>query len=250
VPFFIGCLILPMIFYIRSRLEETPEFARRTVRPSFGQILASIARNWTLVLTGTLIVVMTTVSFYLITVYTPTFGKSVLKLSATDALAVTFCVGLSNFIWLPTMGALSDRVGRMPIMATMAVFTILTAYPALSWLVSAPSFDRMLAVELWLSFLYASYNAAALPAIAELMPVEVRAVGFSLAYSLATAIFGGFTPMVSTWLIARTGDKASAGWWMAGAAVCGLAASAALFSRRRTTGHPVSFPAGRSSRRV
>lgn len=235
VPFFIGCLILPMIFYIRSRLEETPAFARRTVRPSFGQILASIARNWTLVLTGTLIVVMTTVSFYLITVYTPTFGKSVLKLSATDALAVTFCVGLSNFIWLPTMGALSDRVGRMPIMATMAVFTILTAYPALSWLVSAPSFDRMLAVELWLSFLYASYNAAALPAIAELMPVEVRVVGFSLAYSLATAIFGGFTPMVSTWLIARTGDKASPGWWMAGAAVCGLAASAALYRRRRTS---------------
>ncbi len=59
-----------------------------------------------------LLVVMTTVSFYAITVYTPTFGKSVLQLSTTDSLVVTFCVGLSNFIWLPVMGALSDRVGR------------------------------------------------------------------------------------------------------------------------------------------
>ena len=53
-----------------------------------------------------MMVIMTTVSFYLITVYTPTFGKSVLKLSAADGLIVTICVGLSNFIWLPIMGVI------------------------------------------------------------------------------------------------------------------------------------------------
>ena len=60
-------------------------------------------------------VIMTTVSFYLITVYTPTFGKSVLKLSAADSLIVTICVGISNFIWLPVMGSFRpDRIGRRP----------------------------------------------------------------------------------------------------------------------------------------
>jgi MFS transporter, MHS family, citrate/tricarballylate:H+ symporter len=60
----------------------------------------------------------------------------------------------------------------------------------------------MLAAELWLSFLYGSYNGAMVVALTEVMPVQVRTVGFSLAYSLATAIFGGFTPAISTWLIA------------------------------------------------
>lgn len=53
---------------------------------------------------GMMLVSMTTVSFYLITVYTPTFGKSVLKLSTIDALVVTFCVRISNFIWLAGTG--------------------------------------------------------------------------------------------------------------------------------------------------
>jgi MHS family citrate/tricarballylate:H+ symporter-like MFS transporter len=216
IPFFVGCMILPFVFYIRRSLLETEEFLARKVRPTFTQILHSMARNWPLIVAGMMMVVMTTVSFYLITVYTPTFGKSVLKLSATDALLVTFCVGLSNFILLPVMGALSDRVGRWPLLVTFTVLTLLTAYPVLSWLVAAPSFDRMLATELWLSFLYASYNGAAVVALTEVMPPHVRTVGFSLAYALATAIFGGFTPLVSTWLIKVTGDHAAPGYWMSG----------------------------------
>ena len=229
VPFFVGCMILPFVFYIRRSLLETEEFLARKVRPTFAEILQSMMRNWQLVVAGMMMVVMTTVSFYLITVYTPTFGKSVLKLDATDALIVTFCVGLSNFILLPIMGALSDRVGRWPLLVGFTVLTLLTAYPALSWLVSAPSFQRMLATELWLSFLYASYNGAAVVALTEVMPPHVRTVGFSLAYALATAIFGGFTPLVSTWLIKVTGDHAAPGYWMSGAALCGLMATILLY---------------------
>jgi len=57
------------------------------------------------------------------------------------------------------------------------------------------------------------------------MPVDVRTAGFSLAYSLATAIFGGFTPAISTYLIQVTGNRAVPGLWLSFAAVCGLAAS-------------------------
>jgi MHS family citrate/tricarballylate:H+ symporter-like MFS transporter len=123
------------------------------------------------------------------------------------------------------MGALSDRVGRWPLLAGFTLLTLVTAYPALAWLVAAPTFGRMLAVELWLSVLYASYNGAAVVALTEIMPAHVRTVGFSLAYALATAVFGGFTPAVSTWLIQLTGDKAAPGLWMSGAAACGLAAT-------------------------
>ncbi|MGJ7917823.1 MFS transporter [Massilia sp. LXY-6] len=229
IPFFIGCSIIPVVFTIRSSLQETAEFKARKHHPAFREVLRSIADNWNLVLLGMMLVVMTTVSFYLITVYAPTFGKNVLKLSAAESLLVTFCVGLSNFIWLPVMGALSDRIGRWPLLVVFTVLPILSAHPVLSWLVHAPSFGHMLAAELWLSFMYASYNGATVVALTEIMPPEVRTVGFSLAYSLATAIFGGFTPVVSTWLIQFTGDKAAPGYWMAAAAACGLVAALLIY---------------------
>ena len=126
---------------------------------------------------------------------------------------VTFCVGLSNFIWLPVMGAVSDRIGRRPVLLVFSALTLLTAYPALAWLVAAPTFGNMLMVLLWLSFLYGSYNGAMVVALTEIVPAEVRTAGFSLAYALATALFGGFTPLVSTWLIEATGNRAAPATW-------------------------------------
>jgi len=230
VPFFIGCLIVPAIFVIRRSLQETEEFLNRKHRPSAPEIFRSILDNWRIVLLGVLLVTMTTVSFYLITVYTPTYGKSVLKLSETDSLLVTLCVGISNFFWLPVMGAVSDRIGRRPVLLTFTALTILTAYPALSWLVADPSFSKMLMVLLWLSFLYASYNGAMVVALTEIVPASVRTAGFSLAYSLATAL-GGFTPYISTQLIQLTGDKAAPGMWMTFAAACGIVATLLVYRR-------------------
>ena len=93
------------------------------------------------------------------------------------------------------------------------------------WLVREPSFSRLLEVELWLSFLYGSYNAAMVVFLTEIMPVEVRTTGFALAYSAATAVFGGFTPALSTYLIHVTGNNAIPGLWLSFAATCGLVAA-------------------------
>jgi MFS transporter, MHS family, citrate/tricarballylate:H+ symporter len=243
IPFFIGCLIVPFVFVIRRSLQETDEFLARTHRPAAGEIFRSMIRHWQIVAAGTLLVVMTTVSFYLITVYTPTFGRNVLHLSAADSLIVTFCVGLSNLFWLPVMGSLSDRIGRRPILVTFTVLTILTAYPAIAWLVTVPTFGKMLTVELWLSFLYGSYNGAMIVALIEVMPFDVRTSGFSLAYSLATALFGGFTPAVSTWLIEVSGDKAAPAIWMSSAALCGLSATWLLYRSNAASEPALLIPA-------
>jgi MFS family permease len=243
VPLLVGCAILPFLFMIRRSLQETAEFAARRQRPTPREILRTTAASWRVVGAGVLLVTMTTVSFYTITAYTPTFGHSVLKLGAGPSLGVTLCVGLSNLVWLPVMGALSDRVGRRPILAASALLVVLTAYPAMSRLVAAPSFGRLLAVELWLSFLYASYNGAMIPYLTELMPVRVRTAGFSLAYSLATAVFGGFTPAISTWLIHLTGNRAMPAVWMSCAACCGVGAVALTRNARAGAAEAVE-PAG------
>ncbi len=221
-----GCMLLPFLYFMRRSLEETPDFLARRSQPGASSIVRSVFRNWRVVLLGVMMSTMTTVTFYLVTTYTPTFGSAVLHLAPTGILFVTLCVGACNFTVLPLSGALSDRIGRLPILIACTVAAILTAYPALWWLTTAPSIPRLLAVELWLAFLYAAYNGAMAVRLTEIMPAEIRTSGFSLAYSTATAIFGGFTPAICTWLIHVTGNRAVPGLWMSLAAVFGLIAVA------------------------
>ncbi|MDZ7279929.1 MFS transporter [Pantoea eucrina] len=238
IPFLFGCLIVPFIFVLRRKLEETQAFSARRHHLAMGDVFKVLVKNWPVVIAGMLMVAMTTTAFYLITVYAPTFGKKVLMLSASDSLLVTLLVAISNFIWLPIGGALSDRFGRKAVLVAMTLLALATAYPALTLLASAPSFSMMLSVLLWLSFMYGLYNGAMIPALTEIMPAEVRVAGFSLAYSLATALFGGFTPVISTALIEYTGDKASPGYWMSFAALCALVATLYLYRRRALTLQP------------
>ena len=225
IPMIIGCAIVPLIFWFRRSLEETKVFSRRKHHPKGREILRILASNWQLVLLGMMLSTMTTTAFYTITAYTPTYGHEALKLAVRDNLIVTLCVGLSNFIWLPIGGAISDRIGRRPLLILMPLLAILTAYPAMLWLVAAPSFSKLLLVLLWFSFFYGAYNGAMIPFLAEIMPPEVRTAGFSLAYSLATAIFGGFTPAVCIWLIEISGNRASPALWLSSAAAISLAAA-------------------------
>ena len=223
VPLAIGCAVVPLLFLLRRDLRESPGFETRVQRPGFGAIAGRMWRGRTSIAVGMALVLMTTVSFYLITAYTPTFG-TLLHLPQRANLLVTAGVGASNLVWLPLMGALSDRIGRKPILIACTVLAILTAYPAMAWLTASPSIVRLIAVELWLSAIYASYNSAMVVYLTEIVPPQVRASGFSLAYSLATAI-GGFTPFAVTWLIGRTHDLAIPGAWLTVAAILSLAAT-------------------------
>ena len=232
LPLALGCAVVPFLFLLRRRLRETDAFAARTEAPSLAAIGRALWAGRGAVAGGVALVLMTTVSFYMTTAYTPTFGK-LLHLAARDNLWVTAGVGASNLVWLPVMGALSDRIGRRPILIACTVLMILTAYPAMHWLAAAPSLSRLVAVELWLSALYASYNSAMVVYLTEVVPPAVRASGFSLAYSLATAV-GGFTPFIVTWAIHATANLAIPGLWLSLAAVASLLAT--LFAHRRAPG--------------
>lgn len=236
IPFFIGCSIIPFLFILRRSLQETEVFRAQVRHPSLREVYASVTQNFGIVLAGMFMVALTTSTFYLITVYTPTYGRAVLHLTAKDSLLVTLCVAISNFVWLPIGGAISDRVGRKPLLVGASALAIAAAYPALHWLAAEPSFGRMLQVLLFYSFVYGIYNGAMVVALTEVMPLQVRVVGFSLAYSLATAIFGGFTPVISTWLVQQTGDKGSPAWWITFAATCAMISALVLYRRTAVAG--------------
>src|SRR6202049_1362677 len=143
VPFMIGCLIVPLLFWLRRSLAETEAFLARKHHPGISEIFASLATSWKIVVIGMMLSTMTTVCFYLITAYTPTYGIEVLHLTNRQSLMVTMWVALSNFIWLPIGGAISDKVGRRPMLILCSAAAIATAYPAMLWLVDSPSNVRL-----------------------------------------------------------------------------------------------------------
>ena len=228
IPLLVGSMMIPFVMFMRRSLEETEDFLKRKHHPGVREILQTVGANWRLVVLGMMLSIMTTVTFYMITAYMPTYGNSVLKFSQKESMLVTLIIGLSNFILLPTGGICSDRFGRRKMLAIFSGLALVTAYPILAWLVSAPSVGKLILAGLWFSMISGGYNGSMVVYLVELMPAKVRASGFSLAFALAAGIFGGLTPAVSTYLIHVTGNRAIPGVWLSFAALMGLIATAAL----------------------
>jgi MFS transporter, MHS family, citrate/tricarballylate:H+ symporter len=235
IPLIVGCLIVPILFWLRRSLQETEVFAHSTHPRSTREILRILGEHWQIVAIGVMMTILNTTTFYFVNGYTPTFGSAALHLAPLGNFVVALVVGTASFVLLPVGGALSDRIGRWPIVLAMPLLVLTTAYPAMSWLVAAPSFTRLLLVEMWLAVLYAMYAGALVPLLAELMPAKVRTSGYAIIISLANGIFGTFTPAISTALIQYTGDRASPAFWLSAAAVASLigALSARRFAPKR-----------------
>jgi MFS family permease len=222
VPFIIGSALIPFLLVMRRSIEETEEFQRRRRHPGLAEIWRTLLINWRLVGVAMMMITLTAVMFYLVTAYMAGFGSDVLHLSPVASFLVTICTGFANLVWIPVMGALSDRVGRAPLLIAAAAAIAVVSYPCMEWLVAEPSFLRLFIVEMFLGSLYGMWQGVLIVSIVEIMPAEVRAAGWSVAYSLTYAIFGGFTPALVTWLIHETGDKGMPGAALVPAALIGL----------------------------
>jgi MFS family permease len=222
VPFVIGSLLIPFLLLMRRSIDETEEFQARRHHPDLAQIWRTLWVNWRRVGTAMMMITLTAVMFYLITAYMAGFGSDVLHLSPVDSFLVTICTGFANLVWIPIMGSLSDRVGRAPLLVAAAATIAIVSYPSMEWLVAVPSLTRLFIVEMFLGSLYGMWQGVLIISIVEIMPAEVRAAGWSVAYSLTYAIFGGFTPALVTWLIHETGDNGMPGAALVPAALIGL----------------------------
>jgi len=230
IPLIAGCLIIPILFWLRRSLTETDVFLHSSHARSTMEILRILGEHWPIVAVGCLMTILNTTMFYFVNGYTPTFGASALHLDPLGTFVVTLIVSMASFVLLPVGGAISDRIGRWPMAIAMPLLILATAYPAMSWLVVSPSFSRLLLVEMWLAFLYAMYAGTLVPLLAEVMPAKVRSSGYAIILSLANGLFGTFTPAISTFVIQMTGNRASPALWLSAAAAVSLAA--ALAARR------------------
>src|SRR6266702_4873028 len=230
VPFFFGLLIGPVAWYIRTKLDETPEFlaAETTTTP----IRDTFASQKLRLFIGMGIVVLGTVSTYLV-LFMPTFAIKQLGLAPSVAFAAIALVGVIQLVCSPIVGHLSDRHGRVRIMLVPAVLLFLLICPAFSYLVAHPTFGTLIAMQIVFGFLMTAYFGSLPGLLSEIFPVQTRTTGMSLAYNIAVTIFGGFGPFIIAWLIGFTGSKAAPSYYLIFAALVSLVA---LMAARRKLG--------------
>lgn len=230
VPFVFGLLIGPIAYYIRSNVDETPEFlaAETTQSP----LRDTFAGHKTRLLIAIGIVVLGTVATYLV-LFMPTYGVKQLGLPPSIAFSAVVLTGLIQMVGSPFVGHWSDKVGRTGLMLTSAAVMLVLIYPAFSWLVARPSAGTLIAVQVATGVVVTGYFAALPGLLSEIFPVATRTTGMSLAYNIAVTVFGGFGPFIIAWLIRETGEKVAPSFYLMFAA---LLSFIALVAARKVLG--------------
>jgi MFS transporter, MHS family, proline/betaine transporter len=234
IPFLFGLIIGPVGLYIRRNLDETSAFLQST-RSSAGQqgsgsVLISHVKEM-LACLG--MVVSGTISFYVILIYIPTFARTQLHLPLDQAFLAQSIGLVCEVVLIPICGALSDFVGRKPVMITALVLDLLVTYPLFSWVSASPSFGALLTMQIILCSLFGVFNGPISTALAEQFPTRVRSTALAIAYNIAVMLFGGFAQFFVTWLIQATGTPIAPAYYLIFGAAVGLLAVFFLKERAR-----------------
>ncbi|MDM3888785.1 citrate-proton symporter [Pseudomonas sp. BCRC 81390] len=236
IPFVLGLLIGPVGLWIRKHMAEPEEFvvARRQAKgqsPSLWQVLRDHRRS---LLVSMGLACGATVSFYVVLVNMPTFAHKNLGLPLDQVLLVQMlAVGLMTVV-IPLSGALSDRLGRRPVLMVFTLAFFVMVYPLYVWVAAAPSLERLLVMQLLLCTAIGGFFGPAPTALAEQFPVEVRSTGVSVAYNVAVMVFGGFAPLIVTWLSKALGTPVAPAFYVLFACLLTLLGTYCLKEAPRT----------------
>jgi MFS transporter, MHS family, proline/betaine transporter len=221
IPFFVGMLIAPVGYYIRLKIDETPEFATQAkhAETPLREVIRVYPRQ---VLSSLMMVVLWTVCTYVILFYMPTYATHYLGLSQQQGFMSGVVSGVVLMVMAPIVGAFSDRAGKRRVLSVAAVLILVLSYPLFSYLNASRSFSTLLMFQAIFGVLIAGYTGPILALFVEMFPSRVRTTGLSLAYNGAVTIFGGFASFIITWLTKVTGDAESAAYYIVFAAAVSL----------------------------
>lgn len=220
IPFFVGAALAAGLWIARSALEESPEFERQRAEGAApARPLRHILENHKAgVLRGFAISALGSITYYVGITYVPAFLASVGVRTEGEALSLSSVAAVAVIVATPLAGALSDRIGRRPVLIALALSS--AAFPvAMFSLVADGSVSSAFAGAIALAAIAGGVSAVGAVATAEQLPGEGRLTGLALGATGATAIFGGLAPYLAHTLVAATGWTGAPGFMIAAVAV-------------------------------
>ncbi|MGH7290423.1 MAG: MFS transporter, partial [Myxococcota bacterium] len=175
------------------------------------------------------------IGYYVVFTFLPTYLIKTLHYSKTESFVSITLASLVALVLILPFAALSDRIGRRPMLIAGSLCFAVFAYP-LFLLLNSGSLAAAISAHCALAAIESVYVSTAVTAGVELFATRVRYSGFSIGYNIAVAGFGGTTPYVVTWLTQRTGNPLAPAFYVIVAAVVSLATVLVL---RETAGRPL-----------
>ncbi|TCC89549.1 MFS transporter [Pedobacter frigiditerrae] len=201
IPFVIGAILSLVALYLRKNLEETQAFENQKNHTSDkkGTIKAllkhpkAVIKVIGLTLGGTL-------AFYTYTTYMQKFLVNTMHLSKEDSTLMSFSTLFIFACLQPVFGALSDKIGRKPLLIGFGVLGTICTVPLLTLLSNTTSQFQAFLLLMFALIIVSGYTSINAIVKAELFPAEIRALGVGLPYALTVAIFGGTAEYIALWL--------------------------------------------------
>lgn len=238
IPFLIAGPLGLVGLYIRLRLGDTPQFAElaKADKKAESPLREAVATSWRQILQVVGLFIVFNIGYYVVFTFLPTYFIKTLGFSKSDSfLSITLACLVALILILP-LAALSDRIGRRPLLIGGAVAFIVLAYP-LFLLITSGSLAAAIAGHCLLAAIESVYISCAVSAGVELFATRVRFSGFSVGYNVCVALFGGTTPYVVTWLTATTGNSLAPAFYLVAAAALSLGA---VLTLRETARRPLA----------
>lgn len=237
LPFLVTLPLGLTALWIRVRLEEPPVFSEasakhETSKKPFRDLLR---RYWRQILVLMGFVVLLNVAYYLILTYMPAYLSSALGHTTAQGNFMLVLVMLAMIVVIAPMGALTDRIGRKPLLMAAAIGYIVLAVPAFMLINSESTFLQFTGLGI-LGILLVALIASVSSTLPAIFPTQVRYSGFAIGYNVSTAIFGGTAAAVNEGLIDATGSNLVPGFYLMAAGVIGLIA---ILCMRETAGRSI-----------
>jgi MHS family proline/betaine transporter-like MFS transporter len=238
IAFAAGLLVGPVGMYIRSQIEETPEFKKiAAVKSEKSPLSVVLVRDRVNLLLGIGVVAGVTAFNYVHKVYMPTYSLTQLHIPATSSFVGAMVTGVVLMVMAPVFGTLSDRYGRFQVLSIALLMVGLSSYPLFLMLTTWPTLTTLILVQALVGSLIAACLGPIPALLSEIFPTSTRGTGLALSYNFSVTIFGGFAPLIVTWMIAATGDKLAPSFYVIATSMLGVAAVLVLGRRvaRRAT---------------
>jgi MHS family alpha-ketoglutarate permease-like MFS transporter len=201
IPFVLGAILAVVALYLRKNLQETDAFENQKNHSSDKKgTIKALLKHPKAVIKVVGLTLGGTLAFYTYTTYMQKFLVNTMQMSKEDSTLMSFATLFLFACLQPVFGALSDKIGRKPLLIGFGVMGTICTVPLLNTLCTTTSQWQAFLLLMFALIIVSGYTSINAIVKAELFPAEIRALGVGLPYALTVAIFGGTAEYIALWL--------------------------------------------------